>query len=195
MSLPDLDLTHALRLAYSAERAAALAYRGHAKSLRDPAEQAAVRRIEQDEWHHRDCVRQIMGRHGVPVSRGLELRYLLIGRVIGLSCFVIGRFMPYFFAGKLESGNVCAYLVMIRQFHALGITEHDAMLHEMGLKEKEHEVHFLTIIRHERWLPRFERLFAWGPATSLNDLDPDHLPTVADATHFCPRTGADADQR
>ncbi|MCC5021441.1 MAG: hypothetical protein J6386_00865 [Candidatus Synoicihabitans palmerolidicus] len=49
---------------------------------------------------------------------------------------------------------------MIRYFHALGITAHDATLDEMDMKEKEHEVHFLETIRHEKWLPWFERIFS-----------------------------------
>ena len=87
-----------------------------------------------------------------------------------MSCYVIGRFMPYFFAGKLESGNVCEYFVMIHKFHALVITEHDAILQEMGIKEKEHETYFLNLIKDEKWLPWFERVFNWGTTQSLNDL-------------------------
>lgn len=42
------------------------------------------------------------------------------------------------------------------------------------LKEKEHEVYFLNMIREEKWLPLFEQVFNWGTTKSLNDLaDPD----------------------
>lgn len=184
MMLQHPLLIDSLRKAHSAERAASLAYIGHAASLRDPVERAAVRQIEQDEWNHRRHVLKIMEQYGIPVSRFYELKYFLIGKIIGWSCHVIGRFMPYFFAGKLESGNVCEYFVMIHRFHALGITEHDEILYEMGLREKEHEIHFLNVIRHEPWLPFFERVFSWGASASQNDVNLERkLPVEAGASY------------
>ena len=129
-----------------------------------------VNQIEQDEWDHRYNVWEIMQQYGIPVSKYLEVKFHIIGRLISWSCHWIGRFMPYFFAGKLESGNVCEYFVMIQRFHALGITAHDAVLHEMGVTEKEHEVYFLQVIHGEPWLPLFEKVFHWGPSKSFNDL-------------------------
>lgn len=197
MKLNHPVLIDSLRRAYSAEKAAALAYIGHAASLRDPAERAAVRRIEADEWDHRRHVGAIMRTYGITASRWYEFKYHVIGRLIGASCHVIGRFMPYFFAGKLESGNVCEYFVMIHRFHALGITAHDPILHEMGVREKEHEVHFLAVLRDARWLPLFERVFAWGLRHSANDVTLEPLTPVAEADQVCRRfsrgRGSDAD--
>jgi hypothetical protein len=104
--------------------------------LKDSKEKAAVQEIEQDEWSHRRNVLQIMQLYDIPVSRYYEIKYHLIGKVIGYSCYFIGRFMPYFFAGKLESGNVCEYFVMMRYFHLLGITEHDEMLTKWASKNR-----------------------------------------------------------
>lgn len=127
----------------------------------------------------------MMNHYGVTVSPYNELKYHLIGKLIGYSCFVIGRFMPYFFAGKLESGNVCEYFVMIQYFHTLGITEHDAALYAKGIKEKEHEVHFQQVIKDAKWLPLFERVFNWGVEHGLNDVDlSDPLP-VEDGHLYC----------
>ena len=100
-----------------------------------------------------------MQQYEIPVSKYYEVKYHVIGRIIGYSCYVIGRFMPYFFAGKLESGNVCEYFAMMKHFHSLGITEHDDILYEMGIKEKEHEEHFLNTIKDATWLPYFEKVF------------------------------------
>jgi hypothetical protein len=93
--------------------------------------------------------------------------------------------MPFFFAGKLESGNVCEYFVMMRHFHTLGIWEHDAMLYEMGMKEKEHEVYFLEQIRKDRLMPLFERLFGWGVGKSANDVDPQERLPVEKSGGYC----------
>jgi len=178
-------LYNSLRKAYSAERAASFAYVGHAAALRDPAERQAIKKIEDDEWDHRREVGKIMERWNVPVSRWYEIKYWWVGKAIGLSCHLIGRFMPYFFAGKLESGNVCEYFVMLRQFRELGINEHDAELYEMGVREKEHEVYFQKVIEGEPWLPLFEKIFNWGEEATLNDVDYDDLRPVDDADQYC----------
>ena len=189
------QLVRSLRKAYSAERAASYAYIGHAASLRDSDEIEAVRRIESDEWDHRRHVGEIMACYGIRPSRWQEWKFAIIGRVIGLSCHVIGRFMPYFFAGKLESGNVCEYFVMIQHFRSLGITEHDEILYEMGVREKEHEVHFLDVIKDEPWLPLFERVFCWGSKASANDVDLEELKPLERSTEYCSASAKKADKR
>src|SRR5882762_1993576 len=113
------------------------------------------------------------------------MRYYFIGKLIAGSCYIIGWFMPYFFAGKLESGNVCEYFVMMHYFHSLGIREHDAILYEMGMKEKEHEVYFLNQIRTSRLLPFFEKFFSWGGKASLNDVDLKNKYSVEDSHRYC----------
>ena len=185
MKLDHPALVKLLQRAYSGEKAAAFAYIGHARSLRDPAAKAAVRQIEEDEWKHRENVLGLMRRYEVPVSRWLEVKLHIIGRVISASCHVIGRFMPFFFAGKLESGNVCEYFVMMRHFHTLGIREHDAMLYEMGMKEKEHEVYFLEQIRKDRLMPLFERVFGWGKSSSANDVDLGEKLPIEESGGYC----------
>jgi hypothetical protein len=171
MKIDHPKLVKQLRLAYSAEKAAAFAYIGHAGSVKDADQKLAIRQIELDEWHHRETVLSIMMQYDVPASRYNEAKYHVIGKIISLSCYVIGWFMPYYFAGRLESGNVCEYFVMMRYFNELGITEHDDVLYEMGIKEKEHEVYFQKSLENNRLLPIFEKVFGWGPKSSFNDVD------------------------
>jgi len=184
-NLPHRDLVKSLRTAYSAEKAAAFAYVGHAASLGGSDAAKRVNEIEHDEWDHRRHVGEIMTRYGIKPSRWLELKYHVIGKVISASCHVIGRFLPYFFAGKLESGNVCEYFVMMRHFRSLGITEHDDLLYAMGVKEKEHEDYFLGLVKDEPWFPWFERVFNWGPTRSRNDVDLADLKPANEATLYC----------
>lgn len=179
------SLAKLLQRAYAAEKAAAFAYIGHAGSLKNSVAKTAVRQIEEDEWTHRRHVAAIMQQYGIPVSHSFEVRYCIIGKLIAGSCYVIGWFMPYFFAGKLESGNVCEYFVMMHQFHSLGITEHDEILYEMGMKEKEHEIYFLDQIKNSRLLPWFERVFSWGRKESLNDVDLQNKYSVVASRRYC----------
>src|SRR3982750_51786 len=143
------ELYDLLRKAYSAEKAAAFAYQGHAGSVKNPAEKLAIRQIENDEWGHRKEVMEIMKQYKVPASKYYEFRFHVIGKIISFSCYVIGWFMPFYFAGRLESGNVCEYFRMMQYFHQLGITEHNHILYEMGIKEKEHEIYFLDRIKNK----------------------------------------------
>ena len=185
MKLNHPALIELLQRAYSAERAAAFAYIGHAGSLKNAEAKAAVKRIEDDEREHRENVLRLMKQYDVPVRRSYEIHFYVIGRIISASCYVIGRFMPFFFAGKLESGNVCEYFRMMQYFHSVGIREHDEMLYAMGMKEKEHEVYFLEQIKTSRLLPLFERLFSWGVGKSANDVDLENKSTVESSEHYC----------
>lgn len=142
INLNHKALINLLQRAYSAEKAAAFAYQGHSGSVKDKVEKLAIRQIELDEWNHRSEVLKIMQNYNIPVSKYYEFRFYIIGKIISFSCYFIGWFMPFFFAGRLESGNVCEYFRMMQYFHELGIVEHNRILYEMGIKEKEHEVYF-----------------------------------------------------
>ncbi len=185
LKLNHPKLVRLLQKAYSAEKAAAFAYIGHAGSVINPEKKTAIKQIEKDEWHHREEVLKIMTRYTIPVSRWFEFRFHIVGKTISFSCYIIGWFMPYFFAGKLESGNVCEYFIMIKYFHELGIKDHDEVLYEMGIKEKEHEVYFLGQINNSRLLPFFEKIFGWGRKKSYNDVDLENKLPVGKSDEYC----------
>jgi rubrerythrin len=184
MKLQHPALTDLLQMAYSAEKAAAFAYIGHAGAVKDAAEKIAIKQIENDEWNHRKEVLQLMQQYDVPVSKYYEVRFHVIGRLISASCYVIGWFMPFYFAGRLESGNVCEYFRMKQYFNSLGITEHDQLLYDMGMKEKEHEVYFLAQIKNNKLLPFFEKLFSWGK-DSFNNIDLDKKYPMEESDGYC----------
>lgn len=185
MKLNNPELTDLLRKAYSAEKAASFAYQGHAASVKDTEEKASIRQIEMDEWEHRKEVLAIMQQYDIPVSRWYEFKFYVIGKVISVSCHFLGWFMPFYFAGKLESGNVCEYFRMMHLFYKMGITEHNEILYEMGIKEKEHEIYFLNKIKNKSLLPFFEKVFSWGPNKSYNDIDLDKKYPVEESRAYC----------
>lgn len=170
MKINHPALADLLQMAYSAEKAAAFAYIGHYNSLKEPTIKAAVKQIELDEWNHRAEVKTLMDLYEVPVSAYYEIKFHIIGKIIALSCHLIGWFMPIYFAGRLESGNVCEYFRMMHYFHELGIRTHDTVLYDMGIKEKEHEDFFQEQIKDSRLLPFFSKIFSWGPNRSFNDV-------------------------
>lgn len=184
MQLQHPKLVDLMKQAYSAEKAAAFAYIGHAASVKDKVEKAAIKQIESDEWNHRAEMLQLLKQYHVPISKWYEFKFHVIGKIISGSCFVIGWFMPFYFAGRLESGNVCEYFRMKQYFNSLGITEHDVVLYEMGMKEKEHEVYFLSKIKDSKLLPFFEKLFFWGKS-SFNNIDLDKKYPVEESDIYC----------
>ena len=179
------QLIDLLQRAYSAEKAAAFAYQGHAGSVKDKNEKLAIKQIELDEWSHRKEVLLIMQQYDIPISKYYEIRFHIIGKIISFSCYIIGWFMPFFFAGRLESGNVCEYFRMMQYFHELGILKHNHILYEMGIKEKEHEVYFLGKIKNKKLLPFFEKLFSWGSKKSFNDVDLENKYPIEKSQLYC----------
>jgi hypothetical protein len=126
-----------------------------------------------------------MQHYDIPVSKLYECRFYLIGKTISYGCYIIGWFMPFYFAGSLESGNICEYFRMKQYFNGLGIKEHDEILYEMGIKEKEHEVYFLEKIKDNRLLPFFEKVFSWGDKKSLNNVNLDEKYPVGSSDVYC----------
>lgn len=185
MKLQHKELVDLLQKAYSAEKAAAFAYQGHAGAVKDKEEKAAIRQIEMDEWNHRAEVLEIMNLYEIPVSKYYEFRFHVIGKMISFSCYIIGWFMPFYFAGSLESGNVCEYFRMKQFFNRLGIRVHDEILYEMGIKEKEHEIYFLSKIKNNKLLPVFEKIFSWGGNKSFNNVDLDAKYPVEKSDVYC----------
>jgi hypothetical protein len=185
VKLQHPKLVKLLKLAYSAEKAAAFAYIGHAGSVTNLDEKEAIKQIEVDEWEHRKTVLSIMEQYNISPSRYYEIKYYIIGKMISCSCYVIGWFMPYYFAGRLESGNVCEYFIMRRYFNEVGITEHDEALYEMGIKEKEHEVYFQKSLANNRLLPLFESIFGWGQKSSFNDVDLENKAPIEESKGYC----------
>jgi len=178
-------LRRLIQQAYSAEKAAAFAYQGHAATLKNQNHKSMVRQIEMDEWHHRSVMLSLMAQYDFRPSLWYELRFAIVGKTIASACFIIGRFMPFYFAGRLESGNVCEYFRMIHLFHDLGMVEHDQILYGLGVKEKEHEVYFYECVKNDPWLPFFEKCFGWGALASMNDLELDNLRPASESDAYC----------
>jgi len=149
-----------LQLAYSGERAAAYAYRGHWHSLTSVNERDSIRRIEEDEWRHRRLVGEMLARLDAKPSRRREIRAAIIGRTLGLLCHVTGWLLPMYGAGKLESRNVKEYETAARYARDCRYFELIDCLLEMAEVEWDHELYFRSRVLSHR-LGR--RLSLWPP--------------------------------
>lgn len=151
-----------LRNAYSGEIAAAFAYRGHWKSLKESAERTEIKKIEAEEWHHRERVGRWLETLGAKPNRVREKIFWTLGRSLGATCFLSGWFMPMYFAGRLESGNIVEYEVAAGFAKELGMEECVEDLLDMARVEAEHEAFFRQTITGHRLLPIMKKVFRWS---------------------------------
>jgi demethoxyubiquinone hydroxylase (CLK1/Coq7/Cat5 family) len=156
------ELIRILQNAFSGELAAAYAYRGHWKSLQKVEERSSIQRIEHEEWVHRERVGDMLEALGARPLKIRELKMWLIGRTIGLLCHLIGWFLPMYFAGRLESGNIKEYEDAALHAGSLGLADYQAELLVMSGVEREHELFFFHVVADHKLLPFMRRLFRWG---------------------------------
>jgi rubrerythrin len=140
-------LVRQLQLAHAGELAAARAYRGHARSVRRADERAAIVRIEADEWGHRRRVRLMLAALGAEPSPRRERAMGLVGKIIGLLCYVSGWFFPMYGAGWIERRNVHEYLDAATFAARAGRPELVEPLLGMAEVEWDHEQFFRTKAR------------------------------------------------
>ena len=145
-----------LQLAYSGELAAAYAYRGHWKSLSDPEERHRIEEIENEEWHHRRLVGEMLSSLKAEPDPSRERRASIIGRVLGFGCHVSGWLAPMYGAGRLESRNIREYETAARLAHECGRDDLIDCLLTMAETEWEHERYFRSLVmthRFAKYLP------------------------------------------
>lgn len=156
------SLIRILQNAFSGELAAAYAYRGHWRSLKDSPERDRIKEIEAEEWHHRERVGEWLKTLEAKPRKIREQVFRTIGRILGLTCYISGWFMPMYFAGRLESRNVLEYEDAAKHAKALGMNACIADLLEMAKVEAEHEVFFRETVSGHRLLPVMKRVFGWS---------------------------------
>jgi len=131
-----------LQMAYSGELAAAYAYRGHWQSVRNADERTHIQEIEEEEWHHRRQVGEMLQALGSGPKRGREWRAACLGRTLGVLCRITPWLVPMYGAGKLESRNVREYETAARHALDCGRAEWIDCLLTMAEVEWEHEHYF-----------------------------------------------------
>ena len=164
------NLIALLQLAYSAEQAAAYAYRGHWHSVVDVDERARIKQIEDEEWHHRELVGEMLRSLNAHPSSVREIRAFIIGRVLGLLCHLMGWLAPMYCAGRLESRNIVEYETAARYARDCGREDFIDCLLTMAEVEWEHESYFRSRVSLH-WLGR--RLSLWRlplPKESIRQL-------------------------
>ena len=156
------NLIRILQNAHAGELAAAYAYHGHWKSLRESDEKTHIKKIEREELEHRENVARWLEKLGAKPNARREKIFWAIGKTIGLACYVSGWFFPMYFAGRLESQNVQEYVDAAE--YAKELEMHDCFeeMMEMSRVEGEHEIFFSRAVSKHRLLPITRRFFRWS---------------------------------
>lgn len=155
-------LIRILQNAHAGEQAAAFAYRGHWKSVKNETEREAIKKIEREEWEHREGVRKWLAHLGAEPKKRRERVFWTIGKILGAACYVSGWFFPMYFAGRLESQNVQEYVDAAELAKELGMSECVDDLMEMSRTEREHEIYFSRAVAQHKFLPLARRIFRWS---------------------------------
>jgi len=155
-------LIHTLHMAYSGEKAAGYAYNAHWRSVKDAWQRQRIQQIENEEWAHRAIVGEMLKHLGARPQWLRELMMAAIGRIVGFACYIIGWFLPMYFAGRLESANIREYEVAAFHARQLGLLAFESELMRLSLVEREHELFFLDMVRGHRLLPLLRTIFRWG---------------------------------
>lgn len=150
------DLIRILQLAYSGERAAAYAYRGHWHSVRHLEVRTRIREIEEEEWHHRRLVGDMLKTLGSAPDSIREVRAYIVGQILRVLCHVCGKLLPLYAAGKLESKNIREYETAARYALEAGHPDFIDCLLTMAEVEWEHEKFFRECVRKSRWGSRLQ---------------------------------------
>lgn len=160
-------MVHILQSAYSGELAAGYAYRGHWRSASDPGERDRIHQIEDEEWHHRRLVGDILTQLGAKPNRLREIIFWTIGRTLGAACHVSGWFLPMYGAGKLERHNIVEYEDATRVARACGREDLIDCLLTMAEVEWEHELYFRSKVTGHRLLRFFPLWDAAPPKATI----------------------------
>lgn len=160
------QLIHTLHMAYSGEKAAGYAYNAHWKSIKNLKQRQQIQKIENEEWAHREIVGKMLTYLGAQPQIPRELLMAMIGRTVGFGCYLIGWFLPMYFAGRLESANIKEYEVAAFHATALNLPEFAAELMRLSSVEKEHEDFFMKMVSDHPLLPAVRAIFKWPNAES-----------------------------
>jgi demethoxyubiquinone hydroxylase (CLK1/Coq7/Cat5 family) len=154
-------LVRILQAAYSGEMGAALAYRGHWKSLKNSLEKERIQQIEEEEWVHRENVGRWLKILKAKPKKIREVVFWTIGRAAGNACYVTGWFLPMYFAGLFETDSIGEYQQAAQFAREIGLEECALEMIEMAEAELEHAMFFKDLVQNHFLFPITKSIFKW----------------------------------
>ncbi len=170
------DLIRLLRAAYSGELAAANAYAGHWRSVRERAQRTAIRRIQDEEHEHRARVGEMIAELGGTPGWLRDRVMAVVGWMIAAACFVGGWYVPMYGAGLIERRNIAEYEDAAQLAFRAGREDLADELLGMAEAEWDHEAYFRGLCEGH-WLRRVLRV--WRPPPPREAIRARYVEAVA----------------
>lgn len=157
-SAAKASLIKLLQDAHAGEMAASLAYLGHAHSLfvTDKNEKLEILKIQKEELHHRERLREFLHHLGSKPRLAREILMRAIGAAIAVFSYFGIWLIPMYGAGRLERSNIGEYEVAARLARLSGETAIVDELLSFAEIEWDHEFYFRKkVMSHSlaRWIP------------------------------------------
>ena len=164
-----------LQRAHAGELGAALAYRGHARSVRCPHERRRIHAILREELEHREEAAALLAARGARSDAKLDRRIARVGRLAGIACAITGHWAPMIGAAFAEAVNVGEYRHLRAAARAAGDDAVADFARRAQRLEAEHAAWFATCAeRHGGLLAALARLMRPRP-------EPEVVPFTAPA--------------
>ncbi len=167
MPKAEQQLIRILRAAHAGERAASLAYYGHAHSVKNLEERDTITRIGREETDHRATVGEMLASLGSQPSAVREWIFACIGHTLSTLCYMSGWFFPMYGAGWIERRNIQEYVDAAQLANATGHYEFAQTLMSMAQVEWDHEQYFRSKVQ-QHWLRHIIPL--WSMPANRNEL-------------------------
>jgi Ubiquinone biosynthesis protein COQ7 len=151
-------LVRLLKLAHAGEKAAAYAYAGHWRSVRNQVIRAEIQQIERDEVLHRAGLDRMLAELGETPSAPRERLMSVVGRFAAVTCFLTGRYGPMWGAGRIEHRNVWEYVHAATLARECGHAELVDELLTMAEVEWDHHEYFRRHVT-VHWLRHIVRVW------------------------------------
>ncbi len=166
-----------LQNAHAGERAAAYAYRGHANSVTKKDEVIELKKIEMEEWEHRNCLAKMLAEVGSGPRPSREWMMMIVGSTISFLCLCgryiniwnFGWFMAMYGAGKLERKNIAEYEVAAEYALGCGFEHFVDPLLKMAETEWDHELYFRSKSLESAWSKYLKIWSLPPPRTSIRN--------------------------
>jgi demethoxyubiquinone hydroxylase (CLK1/Coq7/Cat5 family) len=151
-----------LRRAHAGELGAALAYRGHARSVRRPAERVRLYAILHEELGHRAEAAVLLADRGEAGDARLGRGVARLGRVAAIGCRCTGHWAPMLGAALAEAINVSEYHRLALAAERAGDAEVVAFAVRSRRLEAEHARWFVACAaRHGGMMAMVARVVPW----------------------------------
>lgn len=140
--MTSLKLIWMLKISHGVEIGAINAYEGHAKSIGDRIEKYEIKQIQREEVEHKKIIEFYLEKLGSKPSKLIDFTFYLIGNLMGLLCFVMGKRLPMYGAGLIETLGVMNYDIVAKEAQKLGRHSMVFSLRHMAQTELEHKQYF-----------------------------------------------------